>query len=106
MLDVETLHPHALAQADLRLWREMAAAEPAFASPLLGPDFARAVGAVRDDARVAVIRRDGETLGFLPHHRRPGAMARAIGSPLSDYHGLVSRPTPAWTPPRCCAPPT
>lgn len=91
MLDVETLHPRDLTQADLRTWREMAAAEPAFASPLLGPDFARAVGAVRDDARVAVIRREGQTLGFLPHHRRPGAMARAIGSPLSDYHGLVSR---------------
>ena len=90
MLDVETLHPRELAEADLRLWRDMAAAEPAFDSPLLGPDFARAVGAVREDARVAVIRRDGETLGFLPHHRRPGAMARAIGSPLSDYHGLVS----------------
>ncbi|KQY31036.1 cellulose biosynthesis protein CelD [Caulobacter sp. Root487D2Y] len=91
MLDVETLHPRDLAEADVRLWREMAAAEPAFASPLLGPDFARAVGAVRDDARVAVIRRGGQTLGFLPHHRRPGAMARAIGSPLSDYHGLISR---------------
>jgi CelD/BcsL family acetyltransferase involved in cellulose biosynthesis len=91
MLDVETLHPRDLAQADVGTWREMAAAEPAFASPLLGPDFARAVGAVRDDARVAVIRRGGQTLGFLPHHRRPGAMARAIGSPLSDYHGLVSR---------------
>ena len=92
MLDVETLHPRDLTEADLRLWRDMAAAEPAFDSPLLGPDFAQAVGVVRDDARVAVIRRDGETLGFLPHHRRPGAMARAIGSPLSDYHGLVSRP--------------
>lgn len=91
MLDVETLHPRDLTQADLRTWREMAAAEPAFSSPLLGPDFAWAVGVVRDDARVAVIRRGGETLGFLPHHRRPGAMARAIGSPLSDYHGLVSR---------------
>lgn len=91
MLDVETLHPRALSQADLASWRAMAAAEPAFASPLMGPDFARAVGAVRDDARVAVIRRDGQTVGFLPHHRRPGAMARPIGSPLSDYHGLVSR---------------
>lgn len=91
MLDVETLHPRDLAAADLLTWRELAAAEPAFASPLLGPDFARAVGAVRDDARVAVIRRRGETLGFLPHHRRPGAMARPIGSPLSDFHGLVSR---------------
>ncbi|CAN5519675.1 GNAT family N-acetyltransferase [soil metagenome] len=92
MLDVETLHPRELAEADLRMWRDMAAAEPAFDSPLLGPDFAQAVGVVRDDARVAVIRRGGETLGFLPHHRRPGGMARAIGSPLSDYHGLVSRP--------------
>lgn len=92
MLNVETLHPRELAQADLLLWREMAAAEPAFDSPLLGPDFARAVGVVRDDARVAVIRRGGETVGFLPHHRRPGAMARPIGSPLADYHGLVSRP--------------
>ena len=91
MLDIETLHPRNLTQADLTAWREMAAAEPAFHSPLMGPDFACAVGAVRDDARVAVIRRGGETLGFLPHHRRPGAMARAIGSPLSDYHGLVSR---------------
>lgn len=92
MLDVQTFHPRDLTAADLRTWRDMAAAEPAFASPLLGPDFALAVGAVRDDARVAVIRRGGETLGYLPHHRRPGAMARAIGSPLSDYHGLVSRP--------------
>jgi CelD/BcsL family acetyltransferase involved in cellulose biosynthesis len=92
MLDVETLHPRDLTEADLRTWRDMAAAEPAFDSPLLGPDFAQAVGLVREDARVAVIRRQGETLGFLPHHRRPGAMARAIGSPLSDYHGLVSRP--------------
>jgi CelD/BcsL family acetyltransferase involved in cellulose biosynthesis len=91
MLDVETLHPRELAEADLRTWRDMAAADAAFSSPLLGPDFANAVGAVREDARVAVIRRGGETLGFLAHHRRPGAMARAIGSPLSDYHGLVSR---------------
>ena len=97
MLDVETLHPRDLAEADLRLWRDMAAAEPAFDSPLLGPDFAHAVGVVRDDARVAVIRRGGQTVGFLPHHRRPGAMARAIGSPLSDYHGLVSRPEAGLT---------
>jgi CelD/BcsL family acetyltransferase involved in cellulose biosynthesis len=97
MLDIETLHPLALDEAELRTWRDMAAAQPAFRSPLMGPDFARAVGAVREDARVAVIRRRGQTLGFLPHHRRPGAMARPIGSPLSDYHGLVSRPDAGLT---------
>ena len=92
MLDIETVHPRDLSSADQRTWRDMAVIDPAFDSPLLGPDFALAVGAVRDDARVAVIRRQGETLGFLPHHRRPGHLARPIGSPLSDYHGLVSRP--------------
>lgn len=96
MLNVETLHPSQLTPADTALWRSMAAAEPAFANPLLGPDFALAVGRVREDTRVAVIRRGGETLGFLPHHRRPGRLARAIGSPLSDYHGVVSHPDPGF----------
>ncbi|PXA73802.1 cellulose biosynthesis protein CelD [Caulobacter sp. D4A] len=92
MLQVETLHPADMALADVALWRAFAAADPALASPLLGPDFTQAVGRVREDARVAVIRREGETIGFLPHHRRPGGMARPIGAPLSDYHGLIAKP--------------
>ena len=92
MMDVETLHPSLLSDEAVALWRSLAATQAGFANPLLGPDFARAVGDVRDDARVAVIRRGDETLGFLAYHRRPGGMARPIGSPLSDYHGLVSRP--------------
>ncbi|MFT4251532.1 MAG: GNAT family N-acetyltransferase [Caulobacter sp.] len=92
MLQVETLHPADITQADLALWRAFVAADPALANPLLGPDFTQAVGRVREDARVAVIRREGETVGFLPHHRRPGGMARPIGAPLSDYHGLVAKP--------------
>ena len=94
MLDVETLHPLKLETADIALWRSMAQAEPAFASPLLGPDFAQAVGRVRGDTRVAVVRRQGEVIGFLPFHRRPGSMARAVGSTLSDYQALVSGPNP------------
>lgn len=92
MLDVETLHPSLLSAEDIALWRSLAASEPQFANPLLGPDFTQAVGKVREDARVAVIREAGETVAFLPYHRRPGGLARPIGSPLSDYHGLVCRP--------------
>lgn len=92
MLDVETLHPSLLSPADAALWRSLAASQEEFGNPLLGPDFTQAVGKVREDARVAVVRRGGETVGFLPFHRRPGGLARPIGSPLSDYHGLVSRP--------------
>lgn len=92
MLDVETLHPSLLSAADVALWRSLAADQAGFSNPLLGPDFAQAVGKVREDARVAVVRRDGQTLGFLAYHRRPGGLARPIGSPLSDYHSLVARP--------------
>ena len=91
MSATQTLHPADLSSDDIATWRAIAAADPAFASPLLGPDFARAVGAVRPDARVAIWRQDGEAVGFLPHHLKTGGLARPIGAPLSDYHALVSR---------------
>ncbi|MDP2212895.1 GNAT family N-acetyltransferase [Phenylobacterium sp.] len=90
MLQLQTLHPLDLADADVAAWREMTAGDAAFASPLLGPDFARAVGLVRPDARVAIWRREGTAVGFLPHHVKGAGLARPIGAPLSDYHALVS----------------
>jgi CelD/BcsL family acetyltransferase involved in cellulose biosynthesis len=91
MLTAKTLHPQDLTAAQSAAWRALAAAEPAFYSPLLGPDFAQAVGAVRQDARVAVLSRNGDPVGFLPYHQRPGGFARPIGSPLSDYQALIVR---------------
>jgi len=89
-VDVEILHPTALEAGDIVSWRHMIAAQPAFASPLMGPEFAQAVGAVRPDARVAIWRRDGRAVGFLAHHLWPSGLARPIGAPLSDYHALVA----------------
>lgn len=90
--NVDTLHPAELSSADIALWRAFAAADAALASPLLGPDFALAVGRIREDARVVVVRQGGLTMGFLPFHRGLGGAARPIGAPLSDYHGLIRRP--------------
>ncbi len=91
MSDVQILHPAELAPVDAQAWREIAAEAPAFANPLLGPDFAQAVGAVRPDARVAVWRRGGKPAAFLPHHPAPSGLVRPIGGALSDYHALISR---------------
>lgn len=90
MLRAETFHPRDLTDEDAAQWRRLAAAHPAFSSPLLGPDFARAVGLVRADARVTVWRWPGRPAGFLAYQLRPGAFARPIGAPLSDYHALVA----------------
>lgn len=92
MIEADVLHPSELAAADVAAWRAWQAQTPEFGNPLLGPDFARLVGKVRDDARVALFRRGGRLAGLLPHHRRPGGLARPIGAPFSDYHALVSGP--------------
>ncbi|MHB8283236.1 MAG: GNAT family N-acetyltransferase [Caulobacteraceae bacterium] len=92
MLQVQVLHPSALSTKDVVAWRQMQTLTPAFASPLLSPDFAQAVGEARDDARVAIWRRDDAAVGFLAHHRRPTGFGRPIGAPFCDYHALVSTP--------------
>ncbi len=96
-LVADVVRPADLLAGDIAAWRAMQAVEPAFGNPLLGPAFAQAVGAVRDDARVAVFRRDGEAAGFLAFHRRPSGFARPIGAPFCDYHALVCDPAAGLT---------
>ena len=87
-----TCHPSNLSADEIAVWRAMAADEPAFANPLLGPDFAQAVGAVRPEASVTVWRgADGAPIAFLAHQRAQGGVARPIAGPLSDYQALISR---------------
>jgi CelD/BcsL family acetyltransferase involved in cellulose biosynthesis len=90
-MSVEIVAPRALALADLDAWRRLQTATPAFGSPLLGPDCAQAVGAVREDARVAIWRAADETpKAFFAYHRRPHGFARPIGAPFCDYHAVIS----------------
>lgn len=96
MLTAELKRPDALTAGEEEAWRAFCRATPAFASPLTGPEFARAVGRVREDATVAVLRDAGEVVGFFAHHRRPGGTARPIGTPFSDRHAVVTAPQPGF----------
>ncbi len=89
---VDLLHPRELDEDDARAWSALQRQVGAFSSPLLGPHFSRAVGVVREDARVAIWREQGKALAFLPFHNRPSGFARPIGAPFSDLQGLVSAP--------------
>lgn len=90
-IEVEVISADRLSDGDAARWRTLQHVEPAFANPLFGPDFFRAVGHVRRDARVAIFRRGSETAGFLAFHARPGGFARPIGAPFSDYQAFVSK---------------
>lgn len=85
-----------LSAQDVKVWNDMLKAEPLFASPLLTPEFAAAVAAVREDVRVAVFRRQGRPVGFLSHHRRPHRFARPAGAPFADYSALISFAEPGF----------
>lgn len=96
MLQVDIRAPDALLTEELVAWRAFQAGAPAFASPLLSPDFAQMVGRVRDDVCVAVFRRGGEIVGVFAHHRRPTAfgpaLGRGLGGPWSDEQALLTGP--------------
>ncbi|ESQ77197.1 GNAT family N-acetyltransferase [Asticcacaulis sp. AC402] len=97
MLTCTLYEANDLPQREIAYWRDLAAATPDFASPLLSPDFVRTVAQVRDDVHVCVYRRNGHTIGFLPHHRRPGRFARPVGAPFSDYSAVITAHEPGFT---------
>jgi CelD/BcsL family acetyltransferase involved in cellulose biosynthesis len=87
---IELVHPKDLTARDGAAWQAILAAEPSFSSPLLTPGFAILVGEQRSNARVAIIRNKGNSIGFFPFLAQSNGSARAIGAPFSDYHGLIA----------------
>ena len=100
---VDLLRPADLDDADARAWSALQSTHAGFSNPLLSPQFARAVGAVRADARVAIWRQNGLAAGFLAFHPRPDGLARPVGAPFSDMQGVVSCPRARLEPGRLLA---
>jgi CelD/BcsL family acetyltransferase involved in cellulose biosynthesis len=86
------LRPDELGPDDMKMWREIRTATGAPANPFLDPAFTTAVGRVRADARVAVLREDDEPVGYFPYEQGPLGRGRAIGLGVSDSQGAVLRP--------------
>jgi CelD/BcsL family acetyltransferase involved in cellulose biosynthesis len=79
-----------------RAWHRATDESPEYANPFLAPQFAVAVARCRSGARVAVLRENGEPVGFLPYRRHALGIGRAIGLGLSDCQGLVHLPGVTW----------
>ncbi|MEE2525492.1 GNAT family N-acetyltransferase [Hyphobacterium sp. HN65] len=81
-----------LSQAQLEQWRDWACQDGQPVSPYLLPDFAIAVANVRSDVQVALISEDDETIGYFAYHAPRRLGIRPVGSPMSDYQGVVTKP--------------
>ncbi|MGY1604688.1 GNAT family N-acetyltransferase [Geodermatophilus sp. SYSU D00815] len=90
-----------LGRAELDRWEQLRTGRPALESAFLSAAYAAHVGAVRRDARVAVLRDGGpggEIVGFVPFHTGPTRLGRPIGRKLSDAQGPVVHRDHAWDP--------
>lgn len=85
----EILKPADLDDGLIETWRAFQARNDGLDSPFFAPEFTMAVGAARDDARVAVISDAGELIAFLPFHSCAGNVAKPIGGQICDYQGLI-----------------
>jgi CelD/BcsL family acetyltransferase involved in cellulose biosynthesis len=78
-------------------WAALTELAPDCSSPFLHPEYARTLGIVRPGVEVAVIKKDGEAVGFLPFERTAGGIGRSIGARLCDRAGAVVRPDVEWS---------
>ena len=85
----QLLRPSQMSEDLWDRFAELRDARAIYDDPFFDPLYARIVGKLRGDTRIAVAEEAGTPVGFWPIHRRPGAWARPIGGPFSDWHGPV-----------------
>lgn len=91
---VTVVRPSELGKPEAALWAGFQRTWQSTAKPFFALAFARAVGAERPDARVAVVEDAGRIEAFLPFEPGPRGFGRPIGWPMNDLHGLVSSGAP------------
>ncbi|MFD4574468.1 GNAT family N-acetyltransferase [Streptomyces sp. NPDC058417] len=89
---IEIVHPGDLTTVDIGHWNDLRTTATAAANPFMSAEFTRAVGRVRPDTRVAVLRRADRPVGYFPHQRGPLGHGRAVGLGVSDCQGAVLQP--------------
>jgi CelD/BcsL family acetyltransferase involved in cellulose biosynthesis len=82
-----------LTPADWSVWLDIQERTGLYESPYFRPEFAQAVAAVRNDVEVAILKQDGQTVGFFPFQRGKLNLGKPVGGKLSDYHGPLLRHT-------------
>ncbi|MBN1851689.1 MAG: GNAT family N-acetyltransferase [Pirellulales bacterium] len=73
-------------------WSQLQRANPQLDSPYFCPEFVQFVAAVRSDVAVGILEMDDQIVGFFPFQRDRWNIGRPVGTPLSDFQGVVTTP--------------
>lgn len=91
---IETARVSDLGASERAQWIQMRRANPLLGSPYFDIRYADVASETAPGANVAVIRRGGEIVGFLPFQRRGGVL-QPLAAPITDFHGLIAAPDAA-----------
>ncbi|MFE6407444.1 GNAT family N-acetyltransferase [Streptomyces sp. NPDC057837] len=89
---IRVVSPADLRPAEVAAWRDIQSESAQYANPFLGPDFARAVSAVRPRVRVAMAEQAGDSVAFFPFEHGALGVGCAVGLGVSDCQAVVQRP--------------
>jgi CelD/BcsL family acetyltransferase involved in cellulose biosynthesis len=70
-------------------WNELRAHNQSLWSPYFDIRMFHVLARITPQAKLAVVRRDGEIVALLPFQGKKGGLARPLGAPLSDQHALI-----------------
>jgi len=90
-LKVDLIRADELGETEVALWRQFVQSDSLYETPFFWPEFTQIAGRVVPGARVAILHREGEIVGFFPHQMR-GKAAQPLAAPMNDYHGLILAP--------------
>lgn len=94
-MQIDVIRPRDLSPEDIACWRALQTQSLSMENPFLSPYWAQAVERAQSpgkyDFKVAVMRRSGRAVGFLPV--RTGRLtALPVGAPFSDYQAVICEP--------------
>lgn len=91
---IDVVHPREMTSSDVDRWHDLQNTTPApeGANPFMSARFAQTVGRVRPDTRVAILRQQGERVGYFPFQQRPWGHGSALALGVSDRQGAVLHP--------------
>jgi CelD/BcsL family acetyltransferase involved in cellulose biosynthesis len=97
LVQVRVVRPSELGDSERTAWRASQHADDTFSSPFLSPEFALAVGAARDDARVAVVEGLGPGVrGFFAFSVDAAGDGAPIGASICDAQAFIAPANVDW----------
>ena len=95
-MQIDVIQPSDLGSSEIATWHSMQETTPVLANPFLSPEYAIAVGRLRQESRLAVLMEGSCIKGFFPFEKRRLGIGVPISGWVSACQGLIHAPGIEW----------